>query len=395
MKKTLPLLLVLTLVLMAFPATAFAAETVEDPYEAYLRLGKPKPGVDQVIGGVQVWNDAETLYVQFETDEPFCITALHLQIANDLSDVPESRGMTNPGPAINVAYDDCLPVRGPFEFDLSENGWNDGSYLVIAAHADIGEQECTLDCETIAAAPYGAFVVTDFEQGLRKDGSPVLEIRSDPDTVLIWDDVQLPDAFFSLGMGGWIEVEFDKPIANRDGDDVILVEDTWNEDYPLEAAEVYASNDGENWVYLGVADNETRDPIHPWQTVSSFDLGALTDARYIRVVDVTPVDTMPLDGDGYDLNSIQALQDYVECTETCETCVLGRAWAGNKIGSGAVWSRWFRYLVTICGEVLDIGPLQTLDIPDESVVPVPDTGNVVVVPGASDGAAQQQAQKGR
>ena len=109
MKKTLPLLLILSLLLMAFPATAFAAETVEDPYEAYLRLGKPKPGVDQIVGGVQVWNDAETLFVQFEAYEPYCITG------------PAPAGRQRPGqragldgnpdngrPAINESYDDCL-----------------------------------------------------------------------------------------------------------------------------------------------------------------------------------------------------------------------------------------------------------------------------------------------
>jgi hypothetical protein len=52
MKKTLPLLLVLSLVLMSLPTISLAAETVEDPYEAYLRSGKPKPGVDQVVGGL-------------------------------------------------------------------------------------------------------------------------------------------------------------------------------------------------------------------------------------------------------------------------------------------------------------------------------------------------------
>lgn len=393
MKKTLPLLLVLSLLLMAFPATAFAAETIEDPYEGYLRLGKPRPGVDLIIGGVQVWNDAETLFVQFETYEPYCITALHLQVANDLISVPDDGNPDNGRPAINESYDDCLSVRGPFEYDLSDNGWFDGSNLVIAAHVDVGEEECTVDCVTIAPAPYGAFVVTDFEQGLRKDGAEVLEIRSNPDSVLVWDDEQLPDAFFSLGLGGWVEVEFDKPIANGDGDDVLIVEDTWGP-YVAEIAAVYASNDGVNWVYLGDADNSTRDEVHPWQTVSSFDLGDLDDVRYIRVEDTTPVESMPEDGDGYDLNSIQALQDYEECTETCEVCALGRAWAGNKLGSGAAWSRWVRYVVDLECPVQDVilpgqeettdTPAQAAEQPQEIAAPEP----------ANADAGPQQQQRG-
>jgi hypothetical protein len=384
MKKTLPLLLILSLLVMSFPVTAFAAEAVDDPYEAYLRLGAAKPDFEQLAGGLQVWNDAETLYVEFVADEPYCISALHLQIGNDLSDTPQVQGMTLPGPAINESYDDCLPVRGPFEFDLSDNGWDDGSYLVIAAHADIGELVCTVDCVTIAPAPYGAFQVIDYEQGLRKDGTAVLEIRSNPDSVLIWDSEMLPDAFFSLGLGGWIEVEFDKPIANGDGDDVLLVEDTWGP-YVSETAEVYASNDGVNWIPLGEANNEVRDPVYWWQTVSSFDLGTMTDARFIRVEDTTPVETMPPDGDGYDLNSIQALQDYEECTETCEECYVGRAWAGNKVDPGADWSRWVRYTVVLDEVLLPVLPAPAVGT--DEVNSVPDQAN--------GGAAIQQAQKGR
>ena len=60
-------------------------------------------------------------------------------------------------------------MRGPFEYDIAANGWGDGSYLVIDAHVTVGALECTLECETIASAPYGPYQVVDFEQGLRKD----------------------------------------------------------------------------------------------------------------------------------------------------------------------------------------------------------------------------------
>ena len=165
-------------------------------------------------------------------------------------------------------------------------------------------------------------------------------------------NVQTASGFFSLGLGGWIVVEFDNPITNVEGvDDVILVEDTWGT-YVAETAEVYASNDGVTWTLLGVADNGVRDTVYTWQTTSTFDLGDLESARFIKVVDTTPVETMPVDGDGYDLNSIQALNDYEECTEVCTVCDFQRAWAGAKLDPGAAWSRWFRYLVTIAGEVI-------------------------------------------
>jgi len=379
---------------MSFPVSAMAAETVEDPYEAYLRLGKPKPGVDQIVGGLQVWNDAETLYVQFEADEPYCISALHLQVSNDLSDTPAVQGITLPGvPAINEEYDDCLPVRGPFEFDLIENGWEDGSYLVIAAHADISELECTVNCVTLAIAPYYADEVIDYEQGLRADGSPVLEIRSDPEAVFIYDPLEGLEGFFSMGHGGWLEVRFDNPIVNGPGDDLVLIEDTWGVYIP-ELALVYASTDGETWTLLGEANNYTHDPININQTISSFDLGTLDNVSYIRVEDITPIVIEEWDADGYDLNAIIALHDCVQCTETCVETELGRAWAGNKIDTGAVWSRWVRYAVVIDGETQPVGPLPAAgteaftDSAQNDEAGVADRSN-------NGGAAILQNQKGR
>jgi len=80
------------------------------------------------------------------------------------------------------------------------------------------------------------------------------------------------------------------------------------------------------------------------------------------------------------------MQDYVKCTEICEDCYLGRAWAGNKIGSGAVWSRWVRYLVTGEGVAQD-GEISTaLDIPDE--IAIPSTG-------LNDGAVNKQIHRCR
>lgn len=391
MKKIFPILLILSLLLTSLPIASAAAE--EDPYEAYLRLGAAKPDFEQLVGGLQIWNDAETLYVEFIADEPYCISALHLQVGNDLANTPDGGSNTPPGsPAINERYEDCQPTRGPFEFDLSASGWKDGSNLVIAAHADIGKITCTVDCVTIQPAPYGPFEVINAEQGDRKDGEDVIEIRSNPDAVKIWDTTQLPDAFFSLGLGGSIEVEFENPIANGEGDDVLLVEDTWGP-YVSESAEVFASNDGVTWVSLGEANNTVRDTVYTWQTVSYFDLGDMLDARYIRVVDTTPVETMPPDGDGYDLNSIQALQDFQVCTETCVTDCEGRAWAGNKFGPGAAWSRWVRYEVVV-EECPDVGVVPTQDeLVDGATIPAgTDESKAVdlVAPGAV-----QQVQKGR
>ena len=173
----------------------------------------------------------------------------------------------------------------------------------------------------------------------------MLLARSNPDAVLIWDAVQTASGFFSLGLGGWIVVEFDNPITNVEGSTM----SSWSRTPGRPTSpngEVYASNDGVTWTLLGVADNGARDTVYTWQTTSTFDLGDLELARFIKVVDTTPVETMPPDGDGYDLNSIQALNDYEECTEVC-TCAIsrepGRALSSIRVLPGhagsATWSR--------------------------------------------------------
>lgn len=345
MKKVFYLLIIFSILLLAFPDIVTARDAVVDPYEAYLRAGKPKDGVDDVVGGIQVWNDAEKLYVQFETQVPWCMTEVHLQVANDLSSIPGKSGtVISQRIASNLEYEDCNQVRGPYVYNLGENGWTEGSNLVIAAHVVVGESSCTTECEILDPAPYGAFKIVAWEQGLQKNGSPVPESRSDPTAVLTWDTSKLDTDFFSLGFGGWIEVEFDCPISNGEGDDFFIIEDTWGPYLP-ETAEVYASTDGENWIFLGSADNAIRDDTYEWQTVSWFDLGELESASYIKVIDSTPADPMPDNSDGYDLNSIQSLQDCEECSQVCNVTNLVKAWAGNKTITGSLWARYVRYLV--------------------------------------------------
>ena len=114
----------------------------------------------------------------------------------------------------------------------------------------------------------------------------------------------------SLGFGGWIIIGYNYPIMNDGGKDVRVIEDTWGT-YPLEKADVYASQDGATWVWLGTADNTNFVGIH---TISEFDLGSLAWAKYIKVVDVTRLeDFTGISGaDGYDLNAVVAVTDCQE-----------------------------------------------------------------------------------
>jgi len=62
---------------------------------------------------------------------------------------------------------------------------------------------------------------------------------------------------------------------------------------------------------LGNADNTHRDPVENIHTITNLDLGSLAWAKYIKVVDTTPVSNFPKTSypgaDGFDLNAVMAL----------------------------------------------------------------------------------------
>lgn len=142
-------------------------------------------------------------------------------------------------------------------------------------------------------------------QGLRKNGTPVLANRSDPTEVLgvaestgvPFDPQVIPYTFFSLGFGGSITVKFDNLIINGPGNDLKIYEITGGSSYPDENAMIEASMDGVTWVTI--APSILRD--------AEVDLGSLTEAQYIRVTDVSNIAPFEPEADGYDLDAIKAL----------------------------------------------------------------------------------------
>ena len=277
------------------------------------------------VGDVLVWNDGDYLYVKYViTDSDWCLTETHLHVFLDndeYTDVPQKNGNPPPGQFDYKEEHECVPDY-TYEIPLI---WDPEAPLFIAAHAVV--QKTTI-------APYYASIVVDYHQGLTKGGGSVRLQRSTPEQGLEFETGENESNFFSLGFGGWIIVEFDCPIQNGDGNDVKIIEDTWGLPYPLEKANVYASQDGTTWTWLGVADNTDLDVIH---TISEFDLGILNWAKYIKIEDISDPAPHNSAADGYDLNAIEALHDCIR-EET--------AWADGLDFPGKNWATYFTYFVT-------------------------------------------------
>jgi predicted ribosomally synthesized peptide with SipW-like signal peptide len=152
---------------------------------------------------------------------------------------------------------------------------------------------------------FPAYVVA-YDQGTRKNGTPVLPERSDPNAVL------QQSGFFSLGFksgqteGGWITVKFEYPIQRGETFDVIAItEETNGLSYPEEKANVYVSQDGSSWTCVGIASN--KDNADGQQAFSTFQIPSeLEWAQYVKLVDITDPGPHKSDADGYDVVSVVA-----------------------------------------------------------------------------------------
>jgi len=144
--------------------------------------------------------------------------------------------------------------------------------------------------------PGSAQSVVFFNQGLKKDGSPVALSRSNPENSLGIPQGTETVNFVSLGFGGQIVLKFDFTVFNKESFDFKITETTYNnpecEEYS-EMVYVEVSMDGENWVELGII---CLDGMVDLDTVPYF--------QYIRITDRSPLSEFTNSADGYDVDGV-------------------------------------------------------------------------------------------
>jgi hypothetical protein len=297
-------------------------------------------GQDEVIGSVSVVNDgANILTITYNTEGPWYIAETHL--ATDLPGIPTNK-KGNPIPGHFPYSTDHDPLVQEVSYTVDASG--SCPEIIIAAHAAVvGVTE---------EAPYAAGVVYDFDQGERKDGTAVLPARSTPTQALSYETGRNDSNFFSLGFTdssgpGFIIVEFDCPIVNGDGDDLRIVEDTWDGvpggTYPLEEAEIHVSQDAINWILLGTANNRNKQTAE--NAFNDFDLGSLEWIKYVKIVDVTDPSPHINSADAFDVNAVLSLQDCMD-PETA----WGDGCDGERFNEKTNWATYFTYDYLICAQ---------------------------------------------
>ncbi|GAI04361.1 unnamed protein product, partial [marine sediment metagenome] len=63
-------------------------ENNPNPYT--FEVGDLVAGQTEIVGGVEVSNDTEYLYVTYMVDDPWCLTETHLAVANLLVEIPQT-----------------------------------------------------------------------------------------------------------------------------------------------------------------------------------------------------------------------------------------------------------------------------------------------------------------
>lgn len=158
----------------------------------------------------------------------------------------------------------------------------------------------TLATPVSAAAPDGIGPWSDgvavVNQGMKKNGSPVLPERSDPWQALgLAEGTQDTGTFYSLGMGGDITLAFQNGVSSG----TFVVESTWTDFwYPTETAKVEVSVDGLSYQEIG---NVTKEH---GQVEIPEGIGC---ALFVRITDTSNPDLFEPTADGFDVDGVRSV----------------------------------------------------------------------------------------
>jgi hypothetical protein len=122
--------------------TYLTKHTEGDPFATDLIAGGGNSASATDVGDVLVWNDGDTLYVQYVVTAPWCLTETHLHVAISLEGIPQKNGNPPPGKFDYKGEHDCV---AEYLYTIPLN-WSTDTKLFIAAHAVVVNTE-TIETE--------------------------------------------------------------------------------------------------------------------------------------------------------------------------------------------------------------------------------------------------------
>lgn len=193
-----------------------------------------------------------------------------------------------------------------------------------------------------------------FEQGTRKDLSPVAASRSNASNALGMPQNTDAVNFVSLGFGGKIVLKFDYVIFDGEGDELQIVETSFGNPacnaYP-EKVSVEGSLDGVNWILL------TNDDLCLDGLVDVNNAGAI---QYVRIMDRSAASNFNNSGDAYDLDGVVVL---TSCDEDAEPVRFADdVTSPNEISTAAAYPNPFKNNVTVEITTGDLDNSATIEV---------------------------------
>ena len=130
MKRFFYLTIIVVIVLASMPNQGRAASQ-SNPFIVDLVAGQHTD-----VGDVKIWDDGTTLYVEYETVDPWCLEETHVAVASSLADIPQKNGNPIPGQFPYKTNHNCASsfiYTIPLPLETCE--------LYVAAHAAINTGE--------------------------------------------------------------------------------------------------------------------------------------------------------------------------------------------------------------------------------------------------------------
>ena len=147
--------------------------------------------------------------------------------------------------------------------------------------------------------------VIEYVQGTSKNGGAIATNRTNASKALGAPERTDANVFVSLGYGGSLTLSFDGSIPNGPGNDIEIVETSFNTTscaaYP-EYADVYVSVDGTSWFQAG-----TVCKFEPFVDIS--DAGDFDYVNFVKIVNNNTMTTTP---DGFDVDGVVALHNCID-----------------------------------------------------------------------------------
>lgn len=192
-----------------------------------------------------------------------------------------------------IKLKDVSPVNHPYNNEVADGFDLDGIACLHGSAPEIND-----------GLVFGsAQEVVQYNQGTRKNGSPIHPTRINPLNALgIPQNDDLSIDFVSLGFNGSLTLKFDYAVFNQEGNDLWVVETSFGapdcQTYP-EAAYFEGSLNGVNWYPMGTVCLD-----------GTIDIGdGVYAIQYVRISDRSPMAQFPNSADGFDLDGILVLNE--------------------------------------------------------------------------------------